>query len=1801
MPRTVPGAISGATGDMSRLALVMLVELHTSGGVFAYSSGEAATFNSQSFTADRVKSVSGLGSPYIDALNLNLGSATIVLSDMPDSGTTGPITTIESSIDIGGAKVFLHIFDLLSGTGVNVWHGYVKGREYDTKAQTVKLDCSFLWDSPTASIPTSTLQQQGLSVLDTNTVQTSIIDSTSIPIVHGAGGFKIRPTIYWTRTKASTFEVDAVITGTRAGLPIDPADLTADQCTIFETTQATYIELRPGTDTDAPAPTNKSHWSDLNSHPNIARIFMQFPITADNKSSLANVKPDDVRIHINTGRPAALTNLPTQNAAVIVHDVLTDPKWGLGVSASDFDDISSAENQTATEFQCRLEKLDASPVKDWLQNVCRQTGMFFTFNNGKIQLGIKHNGESPIATFSTTRSGGGGGRIKDDQVTVTYADADTLDNQVNAKFNLTNRHEKTVICYDLPAQLKTQATGGAVALINKQDYTFDLLTDYTQVGIAAARLIREWQNANMEIAFSAPIAEGLVPLPGDLITVNAEKIPNGGDVFRVTGQTIEGDVGSIPYIGFKCRLYRSAVYNYDTGGIGVDDIRGSTDASQLGRPPDVIPQTLTIIDKVAGDAGGVMLNLNATWTYPIVDLSGDAAAGIVHDYPIHSVEIWGRYTDDPNNTWTQYAKVSYPSTTATFAINFIKNKVFEGMFVAMSLSNSHAEFGYVEDMTKFTVLGADFSGTTATVASSSAFHVGDYVRCEFEINKVHSVGSGSFTVEPGSGATRTTYFDTAQITHPTGIRIAVAKQNYPVLDVNTTPPRFTMPFVTNVGLVQKPDRVAVKITPIAGSNTTEYLVYWSTAGDPGAGSDHPAFLLTDPLTPPAGVNLIRGHQTRFAIDQTDIGPNGTLIYVRVMATNGRNYSGDGSGNPKMSPLATNAAGDNAIEVLDLAPRVVIKGAGLRVVCLEPSSGLNIKTLNLYEVVIQAKNGSTVLGYLTDSAGSFTSNATEVTFNLGSSRAHTFPLQKSDITTLWPTATDLIIYDYQTNSVGRSAASPTTDVNVSTWAVIGNAVPGGLVFPSAPSGANNTVDGDPETNLASITVTFATSNAQSFTANNIAKVEMLLTKRDAANTTNVGSPIPETFHIAASELSSSSITRTFFLKQGQNFRITEVIARNGDKRTSTTGTADFTAGSLLAVAPGDATVVPAPVFGTITREDGGNKMDVVPITITQNGSVIVWCKTLIIEASINGGTFNQEPAIGLKNQDSLYASASGVYSVTLRIPRKAGVTAQYRATTIAVGKKASSSTLSALQGATGADLSANTGIPTGLTTPVPVKLKSGGLKINVTQPSSNNLNCTCNIYIANGAHGAASLWLNAGDLTTGTATESLGAIPEIANGSFVVPVTKATLLALFPGGIITIYATWSNEFGASTFSSAVTYNLATGEAAGISGDTAVPSSLGTPTANFVPRTGLVIAGLTVGANWNQPLAKWIVIHNGITYFDLTTYIGGGGAQSTSEALARYEIGPGKDEHTIGIKLADLRTVLGTTFNIYFYAQNVGTAPSVSSASPDSGTYTLANGKDIMGGRDAVAQVDVGVMLGTSNNLADNGDMIGATNAGAQNNAVKSWGRVTTLSGFSPSTVGAIRLSTTSSIAWNGSNNSVSIYDPTYLLVGCEENDGSTVNGPIPEYALKQGEVYAVSLVAKAPSGGISGTIRAYAADLSGNRIDATGLFAAIFLDSISSVYQFYGGKMQLSSSYFAGSKMLVLDFSQVSGINTSHPLEIDAIMVVRGNQVKAYQARTLLEDVVVPSALSQQTLPDLGQFGVQQGFFTVGGGGRIVPY
>jgi len=252
----------------------------------------------------------------------------------------------------------------------------------------------------------------------------------------------------------------------------------------------------------------------------------------------------------------------------------------------------------------------------------------------------------------------------------------------------------------------------------------------------------------------------------------------------------------------------------------------------------------------------------------------------------------------------------------------------------------------------------------------------------------------------------------------------------------------------------------------------------------------------------------------------------------------------------------------------------------------------------------------------------------------------------------------------------------------------------------------------------------------------------------------------------------------------------------------------------------------------------------------------------------------------------------------------------------------------------------------LTAPTIVKLKRQALKLDLTAPTTNNLRLRrANVYIADGPHGSATRWLNPADLTTFVTSEGNG-IPTAPTGGVTIPVDRATLETIFPGGTISVYATWTNDVNTSVFSGANSYALSGGETGAIGLDSGVPSGLvpipfikvkkgGThirftlPTTNANTHThNLVVVGDTITGP-----ASGVKVLNASNLSALATL------SSTDDTIGRIDAG--RKKTTLEVDRAQLESLFGVGATIYFwwYAVNSFGPSAIGGVT----SYNLATGE------------------------------------------------------------------------------------------------------------------------------------------------------------------------------------------------------------------------------------------------------------------
>lgn len=125
------------------------------------------------------------------------------------------------------------------------------------------------------------------------------------------------------------------------------------------------------------------------------------------------------------------------------------------------------------------------------------------------------------------------------------------------------------------------------------------------------------------------------------------------------------------------------------------------------------------------------------------------------------------------------------------------------------------------------------------------------------------------------------------------------------------------------------------------------------------------------------------------------------------------------------------------------------------------------------------------------------------------------------------------------------------------------------------------------------------------------------------------------------------------------------------------------------------------------------------------------------------------------------------------------------------------------GQPGSGQTGNTAVPSGITPPLIKAIKLNAMKVDLTMPTTNNLNLQyATLYLGNGEHSNATLWLNPSDFKSTVNQEIKAGIRITPTGSATIPADRATLLQLFSNRLLYAYATWTNELGTSLFSASL---------------------------------------------------------------------------------------------------------------------------------------------------------------------------------------------------------------------------------------------------------------------------------------------------------------------------------------------------------------------------------------------------------------
>jgi len=474
----------------------------------------------------------------------------------------------------------------------------------------------------------------------------------------------------------------------------------------------------------------------------------------------------------------------------------------------------------------------------------------------------------------------------------------------------------------------------------------------------------------------------------------------------------------------------------------------------------------------------------------------------------------------------------------------------------------------------------------------------------------------------------------------------------------------------------------------------------------------------------------------------------------------------------------------------------------------------------------------------------------------------------------------------------------------------------------------------------------------------------------------------------------------------------------------------------------------------------------------------------------------------------------------------------------------------------------------LTAPTIRELKRGGLKIDLTAPTTGNLTLRrSNVYVANGNHSTATLWLSGSDLTSSTATESVGVIQEPPTGGFTIPADKAVLEAIFgTGATISVYATWTNDIGTSGFSSATTYNLATGETGAVPRDPAAPSTLATPVLEWDSRGGLMIRNMRASVDDNTITRYFVVVYdNSTTYFDFATK-----TTAANEAAARFDVGLGHRAF-LGLKKKKLTNVFGSSGTIYayYYAEN---AQGVSSASANSAGLSLATTAEYLSDNyDAARVIDVSALMSSPQNLIVNGDFGFSTATSTTLNKWRMWFKS---AGVSQANTLAIT-TTSSDLIWDQTNH-------------CIKWQNIGVAPVVPLRGLVPGDYFTVTFLIK-KVGSVTPDLRVKFVR-GGTTTDDTESAPSGTI-ALTTSYVLVGARMRLSTGA-DGSVTQWLEFDTPTTLDTSNYLVIDRVSLTRGKQPHSYMWNESDDQTVFfaasPAAITSPDVSD-PSVGIQGGF------------
>lgn len=769
---------------------------------------------------------------------------------------------------------------------------------------------------------------------------------------------------------------------------------------------------------------------------------------------------------------------------------------------------------------------------------------------------------------------------------------------------------------------------------------------------------------------------------------------------------------------------------------------------------------------------------------------------------------------------------------------------------------------------------------------------------------------------------------------------------------------------------------------------------------------------------------------------------------------------------------------------------------------------------------------------------------------------------------WYYAVNVIDGGHATESV--SVRSPVLAYSLTTGALSdasNNAVPGALAIPTQLNSTTNTIKGDPSRGVATVTLHFATVNAQSFDANNIKGVAINYTKRDGSPGGNiVGQWQTQQFVFGTGAFSAIDVDFEFPI--GQRFNISQIVALNGDQKFYTDCSLDFYAGGIRKIDTGDAGSVPVPTIPSVTQEPNNNKVDNVVVSIAQAGGIVIYLKRLELEISLDGGTtWTFERSLPLREEVELYTGTL-TKSWTMRVKRPAGGTVppKYRARAFAVGNGvAGTYSTIATSGVTTGDVTADAAAPSPAPVITKAKLKAAGLVLEVTLPTTNMLSFDhIGIIIDDGAGSYYDPFLASwGGFLETNVQQSVPTLLISPDQIFTTTPARTSFNVT-----VKVYNRYNN--GSSVLSNVKNVAKSNADPDVLGKDGGNPVITQAPKLNWFDKDGLVVSNMIVDANFNTLRTKKVYLKSsGGTIFDLKTYVETGVAQAATFPNGGLDIGPYHKHVSIGGKLKHFRNVLGSTAILQSFFVVTNDFSATGTQSGVSNNVDLGTSQDISGSRAAITVVDAGIGMDTATNILSNSDYQGFKLPDFFGR-LDAWGWVNSLSSLSDTnTIQPINTGGTT-VAWNDVAHKISVASPVFV-VSIGKNEPAT-GSYIPDVYCTPGEIYTISAMLNSPSGvALSGEIWAYLVASNGSVIYNNP--AKIPVDTLSTSWIMGAGQLDVSALHFTGDKVFVLDFTHVVGLNSSHPIEVDRVSANRGKTIKAHSPRVKLEGVNLPGSLS----------------------------